>query len=77
MGKLHIKKNPTRQYTAAEWEREQYKGVWDDCPYFRSMVEAGEIPADFIGRRTVMVSGPYGCTLLTEGYHFTIEEARK
>lgn len=74
---MMIEKNPTRHYTAAEWEREQYKGVWDDCPYFRSMVELGEIPADFIGRRTVMVGGIHGSTLLTEGYHFTIEEVTK
>lgn len=75
MSELHIEKNPTIHYTAEEWEREQYKGRWEDCPYFRSMVELGEIPADFIGRRTVMVAGPHGSTLLTEGYHFTIEEA--
>ncbi len=40
----------------------------------------GEIPADYIGRRTVMIHAPIkGTVLLTEGYHFTVndEEGRQ
>lgn len=70
-----------RHYTKAEWESEQYKGRWDDCPYFRSMVELGELPEEYIGRRTVMVNehDGQGCKLLTEGFHFTVgdEEGQK
>lgn len=69
-----------RHYTAAEWAKEQYKDRWDDCPLFRDMAERGEIPADYIGRRTVMVHDPInGTVLLTEGYHFVVddEEGRK
>ena len=48
---------------------------WNDCPYFRDMVERGEIPADYIGRRTVMIHAPIkGTVLLTEGYHFTVDD---
>ena len=53
---------------------------WNDCPYFRDMVARGEIPADYIGRRTVMIHAPIkGTVLLTEGYHFTVgdEEGRQ
>ena len=59
-----------RHYSAAAWAREQYTDRWNDCPYFRDMVERGEIPADYIGRRTVMIHAPIkGTVLLTEGYH--------
>lgn len=44
-----------RHYSTAAWAREQYTDRWNDCPYFRDMVERGEIPADYIGRRTVMI----------------------
>lgn len=66
-----------KHYTEKEWKREQYKGKWDDCPYFRSMVDRGELPPEYIGRRTVMVNehDGNGCTLLTEGVHFTINDA--
>ncbi len=33
-----------RHYSAAAWAREQYTDRWNDCPYFRDMVERGEIP---------------------------------
>ena len=62
-----------KHYTKEEWEREQYKGQWEANPYTLDRVAQGEIPADFIGKRTVMVRGPVGVQLLTEGYHFTIE----
>ena len=39
------------------------------------MVERGEIPAAYIGRRTVMIHAPIkGTVLLTEGYHFTVDD---
>lgn len=61
--------------SAAAWAREQYTDRWNDCPYFRDMVERGEIPADYIGRRTVMIHAPIkGTVLLTEGYHFTVDD---
>ena len=69
-----------RHYSAAAWAREQYTDRWNDCQYFRDMVERGEIPADYIGRRTVMIHAPIkGTVLLTEGYHFTVgdEEGRQ
>lgn len=62
-----------RHYSAAAWAREQYTDRWNDCQYFRDMVERGEIPADYISRRTVMIHAPIkGTVLLTEGYHFTV-----
>ena len=64
-----------RHYSAAAWAREQYTDRWNDCPYFRDMVERGEIPAAYIGRRTVMIHAPIkGTVLLTEGYHFTVDD---
>ena len=60
-------------YTKEEWEREQYKGQWGDSPFNRDRVEAGELHPYYIGRRNVMVGGPHGCTLLTEGLHFLVE----
>lgn len=64
-----------RRYSAAAWAREQYTDRWNDCPYYRDMVERGEIPADYIGRRTVMIHAPIkGTVLLTEGYHFTVDD---
>ena len=63
-----------KHYTKEEWAGEQHKGEWNDCPYFRDMVARGELPAEYIGRRTVMVGGDHGVELLTEGVHFTIEE---
>ena len=65
-----------RHYTKGEWEKEQYKDRWDDCPYFRDMASLGEIQAEYIGRRAVMVNDHdrQGCKLLTEGVHFTVDD---
>jgi len=60
-------------YKKAEWEREQYKGRWEPSPFLLDRVEAGEVPAGYIGRRNVMVGGEHGATLLTEGVHFLVE----
>ncbi len=68
-------KAPMKRYTSAEWEKEQYKGRWDDSPYFLDMVKLGEIPADYIGRRTVLsYEFGKGTVLLTEGYHFIVDD---
>lgn len=63
-----------RHFTAEEWAKEQYTGRWGDNPYNRSRVEAGELSASYIGRRTLMVGGPKGCALLTEGVHFRVDD---
>lgn len=64
-----------KYYTSEEWAQEQYASRWVDSPFHRDMVERGEIPADYIGRRTVMVHAPVkGLQLLTEGYHFTVDD---
>ena len=36
---ISIEKPPMKRYTSAEWKKEQYKGRWDDTPYFRDMVK--------------------------------------
>ena len=56
-------------FTKEEWSRMQYTGRWDDCPFHRDQVEAGKLPAYYIGRRNLMVAGP---KLITEGVHFLI-----
>ena len=68
-----------RTYSADEWANAQYTDHWGDNPYNRSRVEAGELPAKYIGRRTIMIGSVHGCTLLTEGAHFLVddEEGRK
>lgn len=68
-------KAPMKRYSSAEWQKEHYKGRWDDNQYFRDMVKLGEIPADYIGRRTVLSYEPgKGTVLLTEGYHFIVDD---
>jgi len=62
-----------RHYTKEEWEREQYKGLWEASPFTLDRVAAGELPAYYVGRRNVMVGGEKGCTLLTEGVHFLVD----
>lgn len=61
-------------YSAAEWAKMQYTGRWGDNPWNRSRVEDGEIPAEYIGRRNVVVGTIHGSTLLTEGVHFTVDD---
>ena len=62
-----------RYYTEAQWLNAMYKDRWGDNPYNRSRVEAGELPEAYIGRRTIMVNEG-GCTLLTEGFHFMVDD---
>lgn len=60
-------------FTEQEWAKQQYTGQWLDNAWNRDAVARGEIPADFIGRRTYLTYEPgKGTVLLTEGYHFTI-----
>ena len=70
-----------KNYTKKEWEKEQYKGRWDDSPFLQDRVKCGEVPAEYIGRRNVMVNDHdgKGSTLLTEGVHFLVydDEGRK
>ena len=57
-----------------------YIGRWEATPFNLDRVAAGELPADMIGRRNMLDYEPgKGTVLLTEGYHFTVddEEGRK
>lgn len=63
-----------KHYTKNEWEHEQYKGRWEATPLMLEMVASGEIPAEYIGRQNVMVGSAEGTVLLTEGFHFVIDE---
>lgn len=67
-------KKEKKIYSAAEWARQQYTDRWGDNPWNRSRVEAGDVPAAYIGRRTIMVGSTGGCTLLTEGFHFFVDD---
>lgn len=60
-------------FTKEEWAKQQYTGQWGDNPYNRSRVEAGELHAYYIGRRTLMVNEGTGLCLITEGLHFLID----
>ena len=42
---INRKENIVKIYTKKEWEREQYKGQWSDCPYNRDEVASGKLPA--------------------------------
>lgn len=70
---INRKENIVKIYTKKEWEREQYKGQWSDCPYNRDEVASGKLPAYYIGRRYVMIGGERGPMLITEGVHFLVE----
>ena len=67
-----------KHYTEKEWEHivettPSYVGRWEATPYNLSRVEAGELPAEYIGRRNMLAYEPgHGTVLLTEGIHFTI-----
>ena len=74
-----------KHFTKQEWEHKKlitpgYVGKWEATPYNLDRVAAGELPADIIGRRNMLDYDPSsGTVLLTEGYHFTVddEEGRK
>ena len=47
-----------RHYTKAEWRKipESYKGRWEASPYNLERVKQGELPAEYIGKRTTIVN---------------------
>lgn len=67
-----------KHYTEKEWAKmvEQcpnYFGKWEPTPFNLDRVEAGELPAEYIGRRNMLdYEQGTGTVLLTEGVHFTI-----
>lgn len=63
-----------KEFTKQEWETQPYTGRWSDSPLNQSRVEEGTLPARYIGRRTLMVGTVHGCTLLTEGAHFLVDD---
>ena len=65
-----------RHYTKAEWRKitESYKGRWEASPYNLERVKRGELPAEYIGKRTTIVNDEHrGTVLITEGAHFVID----
>jgi len=66
---------PVRHFSAAEWAAipEGYKGRWEPSPWNLDSIARGELPAEYLGRRNVIVAGRYGTTLLTEGFHFVVD----
>ena len=65
-----------RHYTKAEWRKipESYMGRWEASPYNLERVKRGELPAEYIGKRTTIVNDEHrGTVLITEGAHFVID----
>lgn len=53
---------------------ESYKGRWEASPYNLERVKRGELPAEYIGKRTTIVNDEHrGTVLITEGAHFVID----
>ena len=69
-----------KHYTKKEWAKmvkqcPSYFGKWEPTPFNLGRIAAGELSAEYIGRRNMMTYEPEsGTVLLTEGVHFTIEE---
>lgn len=42
-------------------------------PWNLDSIARGKLPAEYLGRRNVIVAGRYGTTLLTEGFHFVVD----
>lgn len=67
-----------KNYTEKEWQtmfeqQPNYFGKWEPTPFNLDRVAAGELPADYIGKRNMLSYEPRsGTVLLTEGKHFTI-----
>lgn len=67
-----------KHYTEKEWQEmvaraPSYFGKWEPNPFNLDRVAAGELPAEFIGKRNMLSYEPgSGTVLLTEGAHFTI-----
>lgn len=69
-----------KHFSRKEWEQKThdtpgYIGQWDPSPFILDRVAAGEIPAEYIGRRNMLSYEPgVGTVLLTEGVHFIIDD---
>lgn len=69
-----------KHFTKKEWDQmvkdhPDYTGMWEPSPFNVDRVNAGEMPAEYIGRRNMLSYEPgVGTVLLTEGRHFTIGE---
>lgn len=67
-----------KHYTEKEWRAmvaraPSYFGKWEPTPFNLGRVKAGELPADFIGKRNMLTyEEGIGTVLLTEDVHFTI-----
>ena len=67
-------------FTKKEWETKKrttpnYIGKWEASPFNLDRIAAGELPSDIIGRRNMLsYEAGKGTVLLTEGYHFTIDD---
>ena len=74
-----------KHFTKQEWEQKKrvtpgYIGRWEATPFNLNRIASGELSADYIGRRNMLdYELGHGTVLLTEGYHFTVddEEGRK
>ena len=69
-----------KHYTKKEWERMKrvtpnYIGKWEPTPFNLDRVAAGELPAEYIGKRNMLAyESGHGTVLLTEGVHFIIDD---
>ena len=67
-----------KRYTQHEWNKmveraPGYFGKWEPTPFNLDRVKAGELPAEYIGKRNMLSYEPgVGTVLLTEGIHFEI-----
>lgn len=67
-----------KHFTEKEWKEfcrrhPDYTGKWEPTPFNLDRVQAGELPAEYIGRRNMLAYEPgVGTVLLTEGVHFHI-----
>ena len=68
-----------QHYTEKEWKQmseghPDYFGKWEATPFNLDRVEAGELPASYIGKRNMLsYEEGHGTVLLTEGVHFVID----
>lgn len=46
-------------------------------PWNLDSIARGKLPAEYLGRRNVIVADRYGTTLLTEGFHFVVDSEDK
>ncbi|MGM9598708.1 MAG: hypothetical protein ACI3VY_02175 [Faecousia sp.] len=70
-----------KHYTEKEWNEmasrsPSFFGKWEPTPFNIDRVEAGELPASYIGKRNMITfEEGHGTVLMTEGVHFTIGDA--